>query len=311
MKNISTGQASAALASRWAAHMRRLVRLVMAALLVPMVLSACAAFDGYPQRATDPEEDVKKLATLIDVTAMAACLKTPTDTCRSEIVSARMYATDIRFSQFEETLFRDTRKAGFSATLATLGLNSAAAVSSGGASQILSGLSAFIIGGREAYDKEVLAERTLIAIHTGMRARRAEVAFRIRAGLSKSLIEYPVGSALSDLNDYYNAGTVLGALVGITEAVGAKAEKAEAKLTEQFSFQKDEASDAFFMAVCAGDPKCSTPNTGVFDKVKQDCFKQAGLAPGTLFTDLVLSPEFARERARVAVCMKWLKPKTP
>ena len=311
MKSISTGRAPAALASRWAAHLRRLVRLVMAALLVPMVLSACAAFDGYPQRATDPEEDVKKLASMIDVTAMADCLKKPTDICRSEIVSARMYATDIRFSQFEETLFRDTRKAGFSATLATLGLNSAAAVSSGGASQILSGLSAFIIGGREAYDKEVLAERTLIAIHTGMRARRAEVAFRIRGGLSKTLIEYPVGSALSDLNEYYNAGTVLGALVGITEAVGAKAEKAEAKLTEQFSFQKDEAGDAFFMAVCGGDPKCPSPNTGVFDRIKKECYPQIGLTEQTTKLFDLMSSTMARERSLVAVCMKWLKPKTP
>jgi hypothetical protein len=279
--------------------------------LLPLMLAGCAALDGYPQRATDPDADLKKLESMIDVTAMATCLKTPSETCRSELVSTRMYATDIRFSQFEETLFRDTRKAGFSATLATLGLNSAAAVSSGGAAQILSGLSAFIIGGREAYDKEVLAERTLIAIHTGMRARRAEVALQLRTGLTRSLIEYPVGSAMSDLSEYYNAGTVLGALVGITQSVGAKAEIAEAKLVEQFSFKKDEASDAFFMAVCAGDPKCPTPNMGVFDKVKKDCFTQAGLAPGTLFTDLVLSPEFARERARVALCMKWLKPKTP
>ncbi|WP_374564147.1 hypothetical protein [Ideonella sp.] len=297
-------------AARAARLPMRACRLVMLA-AVPLALGACAAFDGYPQRVTDPEADLKKLEAVIDVEAMKTCLKTPSEACRSELVSARMYAIDIRFSQFEETLFRDTRKAGFSATLATLGLNSAAAVSSGGAAQVLSGLSAFIIGGREAYDKEVLAERTLIAIHTGMRARRAEVAFRLRAGLGQSLVEYPVGMALSDLNEYYNAGTVLGALVGITEAVGAKAEKAEAKLTEQFSFQKDEAGDAFFMAVCAGDPKCPTPNMGVFDKVKQDCFKPAGVAPGTLFTDLVLSPEFARERARVAVCMKWLKPKTP
>jgi len=104
--------------------------------LAPLALGACAAFDGYPKRATDPEADLGKLEAMIDVSAMAMCLKTPTEGCRNEIVSARMYAVDIRFSQFEETLFRDTRKAGFSATLATLGLNSAAAVSSGGAAQV-------------------------------------------------------------------------------------------------------------------------------------------------------------------------------
>ena len=75
-----------------------------------------------------------------------------------------MYAIDLRFSQFEEDLFRQTRESGFAATLATLGLTTSAAFVGGGASQVLSGIAAFIIGGREAFQKEVLAERTLVLI---------------------------------------------------------------------------------------------------------------------------------------------------
>jgi len=306
MKAVSRHLAAVAREMRLPA---RACRLATLAVLLP-ALGACAAFRGYPERVTDPQEDLTMLESDIGVDTMTACLKQPTEDCRSTVVSARMYAVDIRFSQFEESLFRGTRTAGFGATLATLGLNSAATVSSGSAAQVLSGLSAFIIGGRQAYDKEVLAERTLVAIHTGMRARRAEVAFRLRTGLTRTLVEYPVGSALSDLSEYYNAGTVLGALVGITEAAGAKAEAAEAKLTDQFSFQRDEASEAFFMAVCGGDTKCATPNAGVIARMKQDCFTQADVASGTLLVDL-LSPQFARQRARLAVCMKWLQPNTP
>jgi hypothetical protein len=41
-----------------------------------------------------------------------------------------------------------------------------------------------------------------------------------------------VAVALADLNDYYDAGTILGALVGITETVGAEAKQAEERLLE-------------------------------------------------------------------------------
>ena len=104
--------------------------------LVIVVLSGCAAFEGYPERATKPAEDLEQLKPQIDAKAIAACLDAATLVCRNKIIAARMHATDIRFSEFEETLFRETRKVGFGATLATLGLTSAAAASSGGASQV-------------------------------------------------------------------------------------------------------------------------------------------------------------------------------
>jgi hypothetical protein len=152
--------------------------------------------------------------------------------CRNKFIAARMYATDIRFSEFEEKLFRQTRESGFFATLVTLGLTTSATFATNGASQILSGIATLIIGGREAFQKEVLAERTVIAIHTAMRARRAQVRLRLRNGLLQSTDQYPVTAALADLNDYYEAGTILGALIGITETVGAEAKQAEEKLLQ-------------------------------------------------------------------------------
>ena len=38
--------------------------------------------------------------------------------------------------------------------------------------------------------------------------------------------------ALADLNDYYDAGSILGALIGITEMVGAEAKQAEERLLQ-------------------------------------------------------------------------------
>lgn len=183
------------------------------------VLSGCAAFQGYPERSIPLATDLRELNDSIAAARITECLgQADRLACRNKFTAARMYATDIRFSEFEK-LFRQTRESGFAATLATLGLTTTAAFTTGGAPQVLSGIAAFIIGGREAFQKEVLAERTVVAIHTAMRARRAQVRLRLRNGLRQSADQYPVAVALADLNDYYDAGTILGALVGITETV--------------------------------------------------------------------------------------------
>jgi hypothetical protein len=213
-----------------------------------------------------------------------------------------MYAMDIRFSEFEETMFRETRTGGFGATLATLGLTTAAAASSGGTSQVLAGISAFIIGGREAFQKEILAERTVVAIHTAMRSRRAEVALRLRTGLQQPLPQYPLATALGDLNDYYNAGTVLGALVGITETVGVSAQKAEAALNERLSFRLDPAGQKFEAAVCGGDPDCNNPDTTLFPRI-QACWPASGVSANTNMFLFLQQPLFASQRIKVATCM--------
>jgi len=88
-----------------------------------------------------------------------------------------------------------------------------------------------VTGTRAAYEKEILAEKTLTAIHTAMRANRMKIAVRILSGLQKDVDAYPLPVALSDLDAYYNAGTILGALIGITETVGAEVQRAEENLT--------------------------------------------------------------------------------
>lgn len=278
---------------------------MLLALATLMLCSGCATFDGFPKRTPDPARDLELLQPVVAADQVAACLATPSVACRDRIVGARIYVTDIQFSKFEEEIFLQTRTAGFSATLATLGLTTAAAVASGGASQVLSGISAFIIGGREAFQKEVLAEKTILAIHTAMRARRAEVLLRLRTGLAQPLSVYPFTIALSDLNDYYNAGTVLGALIGITETVGVRAEKAELALREHFSFTPDAWQIKLRAAVCAN-ADCSSLNQAAIDRAKAcwpDALKQSLKDSNSQWTDFMLQPSLVQYRAVVVGCM--------
>lgn len=266
------------------------------------ILSGCAAFVGYPKRVTDPAADLDQLKSQIEAKAITTCLDAPTLTCRNKIIAARMHATDIRFSEFEETLFRQTREAGFGSTVATLGLTSAAAISTGGASQVLSGIAAFIIGGREAFQKEVLAERTVIAIHTAMRAKRAQIAIRLRGGLGQPLDRYPLALGLGDLNEYYSAGTVLGALVGITETVSATAQKAEADLQTTISFKLDESAQKFERAICGGESGCPNPDVAKYPAIRA-CWPKVEVPTNTPMTDFIFQQSFAKQRELVAKCM--------
>ena len=91
---------------RW---VRRLVVLTQAILL----LAGCTAFKGYPERSTDPSTDLMQLRPDIEAKQITACLQEATEAaalaCRNRIIAARMYAIDIQFSEFEESLFQQTR----------------------------------------------------------------------------------------------------------------------------------------------------------------------------------------------------------
>jgi len=206
------------------------IGVAMAASLAPLLLAGCTAFSGYPDRVTSPAQDLAALQSTIDANQIVACLADETTTCRNRLISARTYAVDLQFTRFEQRLFEQTREAGFAATLATLGLNAAGSFAGGDASQILSGIAGAVTGGRAAFEREVLAERTIVAIHTSMRANRTTVLARIRHGLQQPVGDYPLGAGLSDVEEYYFAGTVLGALVGITDAVGVQANEANRRL---------------------------------------------------------------------------------
>ena len=207
--------------------------------MVAALLGGCSSFRGYPDRATSPEQDIDALMPLIGAGHVVQCLSAPVVAtppqesaleCRNKLVAARVYAMDLRFSGFEADLFRQTREAGFATTLATLGLNAAGALASGGTSQILSGIAGALTGSRAAFERDVLAERTLLAIHTAMRGHRTRVLARIRRGLQQDLVSYPLSAGLSDTEDYYFAGTLLGGLVGVTEAVGVQSAAAAERL---------------------------------------------------------------------------------
>lgn len=252
----------------------RMLSKLLVLLQVILLMSGCAAFMGFPPRVTDRSADLDALQTDISAKAITDCLATPTEACRNKLITARTYAVDIQFSAFEENLFRQAREAGFAATLTTLGLTAAGAVAGGGTTQVLSAIAAGITGSRAAFEREVLAEHTVLAIHTSMRANRMIVLARIRLGLTQSVSQYPLAAGLTDVEDYYFQGTVLGALIGITKAVGVKADEAERGLAIATGLSQSEAARA--LRAYANEPGLSQEEGDArFDSIIQ-AYKDVG-----------------------------------
>jgi hypothetical protein len=208
------------------------------AALLLSALAACGGIQAAPKAPlADLEASLVQLQGAYSTGDVVDCLAQPLASqdavfCRDRIVQALMIAVDLRYEEFEIGFFDTNRYAGFGATLAALGLSTAGAVVSGGTSQILSAAAAGVIGAREGFKREVLVEQTSVALLTAMRAQRDKVGLNIRLGLRRDATQYPLGAALADVSAYYRAGTIVGALTGVTEAVGVEREHAREELQQ-------------------------------------------------------------------------------
>lgn len=205
------------------------------ALVLTIELAACSSFRGAPPPPIDAPTEVSGLASLHNANAIKICLDEAVDqqNCRDKIVQARMVTIDAQYREFRQWFYGEAHWGGFGATVVSLALTGTASLSGipQSTARALSAIATGVTGTRAAYDKEVLADRAANAIETSMDAARAAVAVRIRSGLTQPPNKYPIAAALSDLEDYYSAGTLLGAFTNISTLTGVQAADANQQLT--------------------------------------------------------------------------------
>lgn len=142
---------------------------------------------------------------------------------RNAMISGRMYAIDIQYTAYESALTRERQNVGFGAAATTIGLATASTLVTPTATKdLLTGLAGFVTGARAAYDNDILFAHSVQWIQTQMRTQRSTVADRILRGMRASTEDYPMAAALSDLEDYYRAGTFTGGVIGTTATLGAE-----------------------------------------------------------------------------------------
>jgi len=215
------------------------------ALLFGLSLAACNSLDGGPDRAVDANAELERLKRyfsvemLSDYDALSSANEAGEKRAiRNEIVNGRVAFFDISYNLFKQALHREGVLTSIGTDVTTIGLGAAGALTSGGTSQILSAISAGVVGSKESIDKNAYFDKTMPALLIEMDAARKSVLALIKTGLATGIDIYPLEAALIDLENYYAAGTIPGAIAGIVEASGEKSAEANAILiaTREKSF---------------------------------------------------------------------------
>lgn len=221
--------------------------------LILLILSGCAnkgapaIVRGLPDRPIDPTVELKSIEEYLQPKIIEDYLK-ETDLqqrkrLRDRIVNARIHATDIYFHIFKADFYREGVYSNIGVDWATIALNTAGSVVGGaGIKSALSATAGGLTGAKAAFAENVYYKKTLPVIIAQMESHRKEVLVIIRRGLTKPDDEYPLFQALSDLENYYNAGTVPGAIVEIAEKAGETAGKADIELKEILKYGPDAAT---------------------------------------------------------------------
>lgn len=148
---------------------------------------------------------------------------------RNAVVNARIRAMDVMFNEFQQDLYQEGVGFGISTDWIVLALSGAGALISS-ASTALSAASSGVVGAKAAFDRNAFLDKTLPTLLATMVAQRKDVLVTIRASLALDIDEYPLTLALTDLDRYYQAGTLPGALTAVAQNAGSVAEAADDRL---------------------------------------------------------------------------------
>jgi len=149
---------------------------------------------------------------------------------RDKFITSRLGVVDANFKVFVQKLAKGNAYGDLLVQLAEVGAGGTGALVSGGASQILSAISGGLAGGKAAYDKAVLYDKTLAALVAQMAASRQTIAATILGRQRFNLSAYPMWMVRQDLDAYEFAGSIPGAIVATADDAKQKSDRAEAKV---------------------------------------------------------------------------------
>jgi hypothetical protein len=215
-------------------------------IIISIFLSGCATIKGYPDRSGNVNADLQELDRYFSPKIIDQYASAPDKRAfRNEVIYGQIRAIDLHFAKFQQQLVREDFLGRVASRWTVLGLTGAVATGPGAtASAVLGAISTGVTGAWETIDQKTFIKETMPALLTKMEAQRKETLVKIMTGLKLGVEEYPLNLALIDIGNYYRAGTIPGALAGITEKAGADAKKAEDKL-EQLTgkFVEDQAGE--------------------------------------------------------------------
>ena len=196
------------------------------------LLNGCASFQGSPDwNVAKTLEAVDPLYQQYIERYYKATTAQSRQRIRNQFIEIRSGLIDRNYSIFKESVYTQRVGSGVGVDIATLFLNAAgAALPDVGVKTGASALSAGIIGSKASIDKNVYFDRTLPALLAQMDGMRSQIRGGILAGMATDVERYPLMQAASDLDSYFHAGTISGAISAATTQAGAAKLAADAAL---------------------------------------------------------------------------------
>lgn len=205
-------------------------------------LGGCASFEGAPTRPEQSAGLQKADAAYHDALSQyyAAGGAAQKQAVRNLFIESRVGLVDHHYASFRASLYAQRVGSAVGVDLATLGLNIAGVLTPGeSAKTAMNALSGGLIGGKASVDKNVYFDRTLPALLSQMEAQRNTVRLRMLAGMDEPTSRYPMMQAAADLQEYYAAGTLAGAVSGITQQAAATEQSSAAKLAARLPTEQE------------------------------------------------------------------------
>jgi hypothetical protein len=216
---------------------------LLSVLVLAIQFCGCTIFrdGGAPQQSFDVKKDLEELATRYkESTTITEFYKNPSEEARNEFVTGRIVLMNIRYIQFIRGMTREKQVLDAATDILLLSLNlTGAGISGETAKTIFHSLAAGVSGSKIALDKNFYYEKSVPALVAAMNAERASILESITASIRKPLSQYPFNDAVTDVQRYFEAGTLMGAINAIQRDAGAK----NAKATDNIALLKDLAQD--------------------------------------------------------------------
>jgi len=209
-------------------------------LIVAFGLVGCAGLRQFPKVTQDPTAALAKLdkdylTAVQEIYDTQDSQSTNVDAAkakaiRQRFIEIRMAVIDTYFRKFQAGLVKEHVGVDFGAAVLGVGVGAAGSLVAETASQILSAVSGGLAGAQAAYGKSVLYDKALSALLAQMQAGRKVIAAQIYQRWDQDIVQYPMWMAKTDLEAYYFAGSLPGAILGTAADAKVKEGAAEAEL---------------------------------------------------------------------------------
>jgi hypothetical protein len=145
---------------------------------------------------------------------------------RNKVIFSRIRAIDLNYYDYERSLFKAGTATELGGDFAITGLTTLGALyrnSAGTLSTIATG----VAGVKGSVDKNIYYNKTMPSMIAIMDANRKRKYSEIVRSSNKDVDQYPLEVAFIDIEDYYYAGTLIGAINEVSHIAGAIAAKAD------------------------------------------------------------------------------------